>query len=207
MDFETAIWEMTHLIIAPKKVFRNIYYHKQTKNSYHRPDPAFTYLLTLFLFLTGLAWGLAYADGLGRTLRVALAFVLVHFLGTNLLVSTSMYFIVGRVLGKRRQGLFGPPSGGGLSAGDEGLEFGYCFDVCHYGAAMDLNDADSFSGRDTIILAHLDLPLCFAIPAYAAHSTGLLGIELLREYHVLDGAELLLCHHISGLQWCVYKVF
>lgn len=22
-----AVWEMTHLIIAPKKVFRNIYYH------------------------------------------------------------------------------------------------------------------------------------------------------------------------------------
>ncbi|TKA77641.1 hypothetical protein B0A55_04620 [Friedmanniomyces simplex] len=29
MDFETAVWEMTHLIIAPKKVFRNIYYHKR----------------------------------------------------------------------------------------------------------------------------------------------------------------------------------
>ncbi|KAK3621946.1 hypothetical protein LTR22_024999 [Elasticomyces elasticus] len=28
MDFETAVWEMTHLLIAPKKVFRNIYYHK-----------------------------------------------------------------------------------------------------------------------------------------------------------------------------------
>ncbi|PIB02004.1 Protein GMH1 [Cercospora beticola] len=129
MDFETAIWEMTHLIIAPKKVFRNIYYHKQTKNSYHRADPAFTYLLSLFLFLTGLAWGLAYADGFGRTFRVALAFVLVHFLGSSLVVSTAMYFLVGRVLGKRRQGLFGPPSGGGLGAGDEGLEFGYCFDV------------------------------------------------------------------------------
>lgn len=27
MDFEVAIWEMTTLIIAPKKVFRNMYYH------------------------------------------------------------------------------------------------------------------------------------------------------------------------------------
>lgn len=27
MDFEMAVWEMTHLIIAPKKVFRSIYYH------------------------------------------------------------------------------------------------------------------------------------------------------------------------------------
>ncbi len=37
-----------------------------------------------------------------------------------------MYFLVGRVLGKRRQGLFGP---GPVAAEGEGLEFGYCFDV------------------------------------------------------------------------------
>ncbi|KAM0716885.1 hypothetical protein Q7P37_006737 [Cladosporium fusiforme] len=124
MDFETAVWEMTQLIIAPKKVFRNIYYHKQTKNSYHRADPAFTYLLSLFFLMTGVAWGSAYADGVGPTIRIALVFVLGHFLGTSLVVSTLMYFLVGRVLGKRRQGLFGPPT-----SGEEGLEFGYCFDV------------------------------------------------------------------------------
>ena len=27
MDFELAVWEMTNLIIAPKKVFRSVYYH------------------------------------------------------------------------------------------------------------------------------------------------------------------------------------
>jgi hypothetical protein len=152
---------MTHLIIAPKKVFRNIYYHvsqpiiptetsrltsiietygmntwgipmttkvlthfQETKNSYHRADPAFTYLLSLFLFLTGLAWGLAYADGFGKTLKIAFVFVFVQFLGSSLLLSTMMFFLVGRVLGKRKEGLFGPPVGG-----EEGLEFGYCFDV------------------------------------------------------------------------------
>lgn len=30
MDFEMAIWEMTSLLIAPKKVFRSIYYHVTT---------------------------------------------------------------------------------------------------------------------------------------------------------------------------------
>ncbi|RMY56021.1 hypothetical protein D0864_13707 [Hortaea werneckii] len=122
MDFETAVWEMINLIIAPKKVFRNIYYH--TKNSYHRADPAFTYLLSLFFWLTGLAWGLAYADGFGRAVKISFAFVLFHLLGSSVIVSTLMYFLVGKVLGKRRQGLFGPPNGG-----EEELEFGYCFDV------------------------------------------------------------------------------
>ncbi|RMY05710.1 hypothetical protein D0868_06262 [Hortaea werneckii] len=131
MDFETAVWEMINLIIAPKKVFRNIYYHTtmltrkpETKNSYHRADPAFTYLLSLFFWLTGLAWGLAYADGFGRAVKISFAFVLFHLIGSSVIVSTLMYFLVGKVLGKRRQGLFGPPNGG-----EEELEFGYCFDV------------------------------------------------------------------------------
>jgi UNC-50 family len=29
MDFEMAIWEMTHLLYQPKKVFKSIYYHKR----------------------------------------------------------------------------------------------------------------------------------------------------------------------------------
>ena len=27
MDFEVAVWEMTNLLVAPRKVFRNMYYH------------------------------------------------------------------------------------------------------------------------------------------------------------------------------------
>lgn len=83
--------------------------------------------MALFLLLTGLAWGLAYADGFGRTIEIAFVFVTGHFLGSSLLVSTVMFFLVGRALGKRRQGLFGPPSAGG----EDALEFGYCFDVSY----------------------------------------------------------------------------
>ncbi|KAK0290686.1 hypothetical protein LTR35_000118 [Friedmanniomyces endolithicus] len=126
MDFETAVWEMTHLIFAPKKVFRNIYYHKRTASPY----PAFTYLLALFCLLAGLAWGIAYAPKTLATLRITAVFVLVHFLGVSLLVATGMYFLVGRVLGRRRrQGLFGPPGDAVGDAREEVLEFGYCFDV------------------------------------------------------------------------------
>ncbi|KAF4556210.1 UNC-50-like protein [Elsinoe fawcettii] len=134
MDFEMAIWEMTSLIIAPKKVFRSVYYQKQTRNTWHRPDPSFTYLLSFFLLLTALAWGLAYADGVSRTIKIVLVFIFGHFLATSLVVSTAMYFLVGKFLGpgvaglpgrSRRAGLFGPPGGGP----GEQLEFGYCFDV------------------------------------------------------------------------------
>lgn len=105
----------------------------ETKNTWHRPDPSFTYLLSLFLALTSLAWGLAYADGFPRTLRIMLTFVFVHFLLFSLLIATLFYFLVGRLLGpgvkglpgRRRQGLFNVDD----SDGENELEFGYCWDV------------------------------------------------------------------------------
>lgn len=70
----------------------------------------------------------------------------VHFIGTSLFISTIAYFVVGRIFGPngaaasltglsrgsrmpRRgaaQGLFAQPGE------KEQIEFGYCFDVCHY---------------------------------------------------------------------------
>ncbi|KAL4733392.1 UNC-50 [Aspergillus similis] len=141
MDFEMAIWEMTSLMIAPKKVFKSIYYHKQTKNTWHRPDPSFAYLLSFFLLLTALAWGLAYAPSFGSIMRLFFRFVVVHFIGSSLFVSTIGYFAIGRLFGpngaaasitglrirgRRRgaaQGLFTQPGE------KDQLEFGYCFDV------------------------------------------------------------------------------
>jgi hypothetical protein len=113
----------------------------ETKNTWHRPDPSFTYLLSFFLLLTALAWGLAYAPSFGSIVRLSLLFIFLHFLGSSLLVSTIGYFVVGRLFGpngaaasitglrirgRRRgaaQGLFTQPGE------KDQLEFGYCFDV------------------------------------------------------------------------------
>lgn len=84
------------------------------------------------MFLTGIAWGIASTSSVAATVRLTLLFVFVHFLAVSLLVATSAFFLVGRLLGpgiaglpgrRRRQGLF--------TQADEGeqLEFGYCFDV------------------------------------------------------------------------------
>ena len=89
--------------------------------------------------MTGLAWGLAYANRASNIFQIAFVFVLGHFLGTSLLVSTLMYFLVGRVLGRKRQGLFGPPASSNASARETALEFGYCFDVSRGFRLMDGN--------------------------------------------------------------------
>ena len=143
MDFELSIWEMTSLLISPKKVFRSIYYHKQTHSRFHRGDPSFTYLLSLFLFLTGLAWGIAYTNSVGATIRLTLIFVFVHFLLGSLVVATVMWVGLERLLGPRgvvtkrglglgrgkRRGLFPAQEEERGEGGVEGVEFGYCFDV------------------------------------------------------------------------------
>ncbi|KAF1920315.1 UNC-50 [Ampelomyces quisqualis] len=133
MDFEMALWEIMSLIIAPKKVFRQIYYHKQTTRTYHRPDPSFTYLLCLFLLITSFFWGFAYADGLLQTLHISLAYIFLHFLLLSLVTATLFYFLVGKLLGPggssllpRRRGLYNLNEEG---VGKEELEFGYCWDV------------------------------------------------------------------------------
>jgi UNC-50 family len=108
----------------------------ETRNTWHRPDPSFTYLLSFFLLLTSFAWSLAYTPAFSSVIKLALMFVFVHFLAGSLVVSGMAYLLVGRLLGpgiaglpgrRRQQGLFGPPGGG--TRGAEALEFGYCFDV------------------------------------------------------------------------------
>lgn len=125
----------------------------ETKNTWHRPDPSFSYLFALFLYLTGLAWGFAYKPSFVSMNGLAIAFVFFHFLGASLVISTIMYFTVGRIFGpngpaarisewrgtrsslgrmRRRapaQGLFG------LSGDKEHVEFGYCFDVSPHSAS------------------------------------------------------------------------
>lgn len=109
-----------------------------------------------------------------------------------------MFFLVGRVLGKRQQGLFGPtPAGVG---GEEGLEFGYCFDVnppC-------LNSMDSTqklmpAGLDPRLSTHLGLSLHPTVSLFAAYSSRLRRLQLLRQYNVPHGIVLLLYHHIPRL--------
>lgn len=117
---------MTSLIIAPKKVFKAIYYHKQTKNSWSRDDPSFIVLLTFFLTVTAIAWGLAYTPTFSSIVRLIFSLVFLHFLLTSLVFATAGYYLCGKFLKV-------PPSGrlprAGIVTGDGDLEFMYCFEI------------------------------------------------------------------------------
>ncbi|KAK6357277.1 hypothetical protein TWF718_001596 [Orbilia javanica] len=124
MDFEMAIWEMTCLLISPKKVFRSMYHNKQTKGRWGRDDPSFVALLSFFLLLTSIAWGLAYTPSFLSIARLALVLTFVHFLSGALLVATAGWYLAGRFLRKGRTGRFGT-----TPSADGELEWAYCFDV------------------------------------------------------------------------------
>jgi hypothetical protein len=175
---------------------------KQTKNSWHRPDPSFTYLLSFFLLLTSIAWGLAYADGFSRVLRLTLAFIFVHFIGSSLLIATISYFVIGRLLrpgvpglpGRRRQGLF-------TQLGDEEqLEFGYCFDV----SIRAFFPVWFF----LYVVQFLLMPLIAKEYWYVsfpsknqAKSHRPQGLTFLRQYPLSCCIWILRCHHILRIQW------
>ncbi|KAL1934676.1 hypothetical protein VTP01DRAFT_6858 [Rhizomucor pusillus] len=119
MDFEFAMWQMGYLMIAPRRVYRNIYYHKQTKNQWARDDPAFLVLLASLLCVSAIAWGLAYGLGFVGILRAMLFMVLVDFLLVGSVVATFSWFVTNRFLTENTM----------AHAVEQKVEWAYAFDV------------------------------------------------------------------------------
>ncbi|ODV77876.1 UNC-50-domain-containing protein [Suhomyces tanzawaensis NRRL Y-17324] len=137
LDFETAIWEIFHLIINPKKMYRSHYYYKQQttnggKFSYTRDDPSFLILLTVFLCISAIAWGIAYSPTVIDIVRLILYMVVVDFYLTGMVIATVSWFLTNRLYNSdflRNN----PFTRGGLAtraSGSNGyIEWGFCFDI------------------------------------------------------------------------------
>jgi hypothetical protein len=122
LDFETAMWEIFYLVVSPKRVYRSLYYHKQTKNKWARDDPSFVILLSLFLTLSALAWGVAYSPGIVSILKLILYMVFIDFFVVGAIISTLGWVLANKFFKKR-----GDDSIGAVTESD--LEWAYCFDV------------------------------------------------------------------------------
>ncbi|CAN6606565.1 hypothetical protein TRVA0_003S01662 [Trichomonascus vanleenenianus] len=119
LDFETAVWEMFYLIVAPRRVYKSLYYRKQTKNTWARDDPSFFILFALLLTASAVAWGLAYSPGVLSILKLILYMVVVDFFAVGILVATAGWLFANRFLKQKR----------GSIGGEGELEWAYCFDV------------------------------------------------------------------------------
>ncbi|CAG8689907.1 3344_t:CDS:2 [Funneliformis caledonium] len=132
MDFEFALWQMLYLCIAPRRVYRNIYYHKQTKNQWARDDPAFVVILSFFL--GAIAWGLVYGHGLIGILKMILFMVFVDFVVVGMIISTICWVFANRFLTHRHT----------IHAVEQTVEWAYAFDVHCYNALPFLLHTEMF---------------------------------------------------------------
>ncbi|KAG0642857.1 UNC-50 family-domain-containing protein [Tuber brumale] len=101
MDFEMAIWEMTYLIMAPKKVIRTIYYHR-------RKIPGL--VMTPFVSI----------------MRLIFSLVFLHFLLTSVIFASAGYIMCGKFLKVPGTGGLGRA---GVVAGEGEMEFMYCLEI------------------------------------------------------------------------------
>ncbi|KAG9001281.1 hypothetical protein FRB94_003771 [Tulasnella sp. JGI-2019a] len=99
MDWELAAWQLTWLCIAPKRVYRNVYFHKvKTKNVWARDDPAILILISACLVVSAAAWSFVHSYPLSGILKYALLMIFRDFLAVGALVATCLWFLSNKLL-------------------------------------------------------------------------------------------------------------
>lgn len=117
LDFETAIWEMIHLIFKPRMAFRQIYYQHQTKKQWARDDPSFFILQIGLLLISSIVWSSVYGHSFGGFLKMMVNMVLVDFFLFGFTVATIFWLLLNRPMFKFKSALTSQ------------VEWAYCFDV------------------------------------------------------------------------------
>ncbi|TFY59721.1 hypothetical protein EVJ58_g5603 [Rhodofomes roseus] len=120
MDFELAAWQLTYLCLAPKRVYRNVYFHKQTKNTWARDDPAILILISGCLAVSAIAWSVVYSYSPFQAIELAFLMIFRDYLLVGAIMATLLWFFSNRVL-------LSPPSHSAPS--DSAVEWAYAFDV------------------------------------------------------------------------------
>ncbi|KAA1066499.1 hypothetical protein PGT21_031756 [Puccinia graminis f. sp. tritici] len=121
MDFELAAWQMSYLCIAPRRVYRNVYYHKQTKNTWARDDPAILILLIGSMAFVGFLWNALYLRSWSPISWLGLVsrFILRDFFLSGLIISTLLWALSNHFFTHSSH----------THATDQRVEWQYAFDI------------------------------------------------------------------------------
>ncbi|KAJ2309860.1 hypothetical protein IWW52_003729 [Coemansia sp. RSA 2704] len=118
LDFEFASWQMLYLLVSPRHVYRNIYYHKQTKNQWARDDPAFMLIQVLGIMLATLAYSVLGGVGVHGFVKALVQLLLVNYMAVGVVAATLTWFLANRFLCHQN-----------VHAADQQVEWQYAFDV------------------------------------------------------------------------------
>jgi len=121
MDWELAAWQLTWLCIAPKRVYRNVYFHKQTKNIWARDDPAILILISACLVVSSIAWSFVHSYSIAQVMKLAFLMIFRDFLGVGALIATCLWFFSNKLLIQ--------PSTTHTVDASSRVEWAYAFDV------------------------------------------------------------------------------
>jgi len=121
MDWELAAWQLTWLCIVPKRVYRNVYFHKQTKNVWARDDPAILILISVCLIVSAVAWSFVQSYTIPQVIELALLMIFRDFLAVGAVVATLLWFISNKLL-------LQPPTAHTVEESSQ-VEWAYAFDV------------------------------------------------------------------------------
>ncbi|KAJ8087550.1 hypothetical protein PM082_006381 [Marasmius tenuissimus] len=124
MDFEQAAWQLTYLCLAPRRVYRNVYFHKQTKNQWARDDPAILVLIGACLGVAAIAWSLVYSFTFFEAFELIILMITRDFLLSGIVVATVIWFLSNRLLVP-----LAPTSQYTHISSSDSVEWAYAFDV------------------------------------------------------------------------------
>lgn len=98
LDFETATWEVFHLIVNPKKMYRSNYTYKHSgKLLYSRDDPLFLILVTGFLSVSAIAWGATYLPSVWDIIKLVVTMVVIDFYVSGAVIATISWIVANKL--------------------------------------------------------------------------------------------------------------
>lgn len=129
LDFETALWDIFHLVVNPRKMYRSHYFYRQLspssgRLSYTRDDPAFLLVLTALLSISAVAWGLAYSPRVRDIFKLVIYMVVVDFYVTGLVIASVSWYLTNRLFSDNFE--LGSDN---YASSISYIEWGFCFDV------------------------------------------------------------------------------
>jgi len=120
MDWEVAAYQLWSLCVDPRRVYRNVYFHKQTKNSWARDDPAVFISISICMILAGCAWSVVRSVTVLDALKLCLLMLFRDFFLISIVVATLLWLVSNWILLQRSSS---------PSSTDARVEWAYAFDV------------------------------------------------------------------------------
>jgi hypothetical protein len=98
MDWEYTFTQMLLLMINPKKVYTFSQYRHRMKKQWARDDPAFLIVLTFFILITSIAYGIAFSATTLGDMMILTFYGLLSLLGSGVVISTACWYTANKYM-------------------------------------------------------------------------------------------------------------